>query len=236
MTVGTGPAFGADAPTGTVGTAYTYSYPITASPDAAVTVTTGAPPDGLTLSGGALSGTPQKAGTYTFTIKATNQFGTATKTQQLTVNPATTGQAKVITPPASVQPGATESDDTIGVFGEKTNQTLTADLTVGGVTIPAGTKVNSYYVHADAVGNANTDHPFSGTVGFGTKVLAIATSTADLQATTPTFGLAGTTYSTSVDQGLEYNDTATLSTQDKVTMNFHVYNTADAIRIITLAP
>jgi hypothetical protein len=235
MTVGTAPVIGTDAPTGTLGAPYTYTYPITASPDA--DVTTGTPPAGLTLSTtGTLSGTPQKAGVSTFTIKATNQFGTATKTQQLTINPATTAQAKAITPPASVQPGASESDNTIGVFAEKNNQVLTADLTVGGVTIPAGTKVNSYYVHADAVGAANTDHPYTGTVAFGTKILAVATSTTDLQATSPAFGIAGTTYSTSTDQGLEYNDTATLSTQDKVTMNFHVYNTADAIRIITLAP
>jgi hypothetical protein len=162
--------------------------------------------------------------------------GTASRTQQMTMDPATARQAKVSTPPASVQPGAWESDDTIRVFGEKTNQVLSADLTVGGVTIPAGTKVNSYYVHADAVGNANTDHPFSGSVSFGTKVLAVATSTAGLQATAPTFGVPGTTYSTSADQGLEYNDTATLSTQSTVSMSLHVYNTADAIRVITLAP
>jgi hypothetical protein len=135
-----------------------------------------------------------------------------------------------------VQPGATESDDTIGVFGEKVNQTLTSDLTIGGTTIPAGTKVNSYYVHADAIGAINTDHPYTGTVAFGTKVLAVATSTAELQATTAAFGVTGTTYSISPDQGLECNDAATLTTQDKVSMTFHVYNTADAIRVITLAP
>jgi hypothetical protein len=79
-------------------------------------------------------------------------------------------------------------------------------------------------VHADAIGAANTDHPYAGTVAFGAKVLAIATSTADLQATTPAFGVPATTYSTSPDQGLEYNDAATLTTQDKVTMTFNVYN------------
>ncbi|HEV7656587.1 MAG TPA: putative Ig domain-containing protein [Mycobacteriales bacterium] len=235
MIVGTAPVIGADAPTGTVGAAYAFTYPVTASPDASVTVT-GTPPAGLDVSSGIVSGTPTKAGVYTYTVTATNQFGTASRTQQVTVDPATAGQAKVSTPPASVQPGAWESDDTIRVFGEKTNQVLSADLTVGGVTIPAGTKVNSYYVHADAVGNANTDHPFSGSVSFGTKVLGVATSTAGLQATAPAFGVPGTTYSTSADQGLEYNDTATLSTQSTVSMSFHGYNTADAIRIITLAP
>jgi hypothetical protein len=103
-----------------------------------------------------------------------------------------------------VQPGAWESDDTIRVFGEKANQVLSADLTVGGVTIPAGTRVNSYYVHADAIGDANTDHPFSGSVSFGTKVLAVATSTADLQKTSPvlrraTSGMSSTACSRDYD-------------------------------------
>jgi Putative Ig domain len=85
MTVGTVPVFGADAPTATVGTPYSYAFPVTASP--AAVVTGGTPPAGLTLSGGTLSGTPAKAGRYTVTVTATNQFGNATKTQQLTSTP-----------------------------------------------------------------------------------------------------------------------------------------------------
>jgi hypothetical protein len=237
LTVVSAPVITGDAPRGTIGTPYTFTYPITASPAASVSVVTSPAITGVSvLPGGTLSGTPQKAGTYSVTVNATNPYGLATRKQQLVIDPATTGQAKVTAPPASVQPGATESDTTMPVFAERQNQTLASNLTVGGTTIPAGTRVNSYYVHADAVGNVNVAHPFSGTVAFGDQVLAVATSTADLQATTPILGAAGTTYSTASDQGLEFDDSATVTAPATVSMNLTVYNTADAIRIITLAP
>jgi hypothetical protein len=44
-------------------------------------------------------------------------------------------------------------------------------------------------------------HTLSDSEWFGTKVLATATSTADLQATTPLFGAPGTTYPTGTGQG-----------------------------------
>lgn len=207
---------------------------MTAAP--AATVSGDSLPDGVTLStAGVLSGTPTRAGAYAVTLTAINTVGTPTKTQRLTVNPGATGMAKVAQPPASVQPGAWESDTEFRVFGEQMNRTLAAPLSVGGTTIPAGTRVNSYYVHADAVGNANTAHLFTGSLNFGTRVLAVASTGRDLQATAPTFGLPGTTYSTSGDQGLEYNDSATV-VGGTVNISLNVYSTSDAVRIITEAP
>ncbi|WP_234328043.1 putative Ig domain-containing protein, partial [Streptomyces sp. NRRL F-2664] len=59
---------------------------------AAFTVTGGTLPPGLALAAdGTLSGTPTTAGTYTFTVTATDpnpQVPTASKTFTLTVNPA----------------------------------------------------------------------------------------------------------------------------------------------------
>jgi hypothetical protein len=52
-------------------------------------------------------------------------------------------------------------------------------------------------------------------------------------------GHPGTTYSTSPDQGAErwYGDTVTKTADGKgVNLTFSVYNTSDAVRIITLAP
>jgi hypothetical protein len=69
---------------GLVGTAYT--YPFTFRYEAQPVTTTllsGSLPPGLALtstsSGGTLAGTPTLFGTYTFTLRATNPYGTADK-------------------------------------------------------------------------------------------------------------------------------------------------------------
>lgn len=163
LTVVIPPAFtGGNAPTGTLGGAYWISYSLTGVPAPSVAVTGGVLPAGLSLAGaGVLSGTPTKAGVFPHTLTASNPAGTATSIQRLTINPATTGQAATVAPPASVQPGSTESDTAARIFLESANQILTGRLSVGGTTIPAGTKANSYYLHADPIGNANTAHPFA---------------------------------------------------------------------------
>lgn len=58
---------------GTVGQTYHYAFAATGTPDPTVAVTEGAVPAGLTLSPrGVLSGTPTTAGTFDFTLTATN--------------------------------------------------------------------------------------------------------------------------------------------------------------------
>jgi hypothetical protein len=59
----------------------------------------------------------------------------------------------------------------------------------------------------------------------------------DLLIGSPVLGSPTVTYSTSADQGLEFDDTAsTGSTVGKVNLALNVYNTSDAVRVITLAP
>lgn len=58
-------------PNGTVGTAYSASITVIGSPTPTVAYT-GTLPPGLTFVNGVLSGTPTTAGTYTFTVTATN--------------------------------------------------------------------------------------------------------------------------------------------------------------------
>jgi len=64
---------------GKVGVAYNQT--LTATGDTPITwsVTAGALPSGLTLSGAVISGMPTTAGTFHFTVKATNTEGSATK-------------------------------------------------------------------------------------------------------------------------------------------------------------
>jgi uncharacterized protein YhjY with autotransporter beta-barrel domain len=102
-------------PNGTVGTGY--SQTIMASGGSApytFTVASGALPTGLTLSGGGtLGGTPSAAGTYSFTVQASDpSFNTGTQAYTVTVNPA----PLAIDPPTL--PAAT--------VGTAYNRTLTA--------------------------------------------------------------------------------------------------------------
>jgi hypothetical protein len=66
-------------PSGTVGTAY--SQTLTATGDTPITwsIDAGRLPTGLMLSNGTISGTPTTAGTFNFTVKATNATGSDTK-------------------------------------------------------------------------------------------------------------------------------------------------------------
>jgi hypothetical protein len=217
-----------------------YDFALTAAGNPApglVQVTAGTLPAGLSMdSSGRITGTPTKAGRTTVTVTATSGLGSRSAPVTITVQPTHSTNLQFIDPPASVETGALESDHYVRGFAEQYNQVLTSSLTVGDTTIPAGTKVNVYYLHADHVGSDNVAHRLTGSELFGTTVLATATSTTDLQATTQ-FGAASTTYSTNPDQGLEYDDSVTKRTdQTGVDYTLNSWNASDAARIFTLAP
>jgi hypothetical protein len=196
-------------------------------------------PVGLNVtSDGHIVGTPTQTGRFQVTIFATSTAGSAGVNVTVTVDPAHSTNFQFLDQaPASVVDGALESDQYVRSFAEQYNKVLASNLTVGGSTIPAGTRVNVYYVHADHVGSQNLATKFTGSEWFGTKVLATATTTADLQATTPLFAAPGTTYSTRADQGLEFDDSATKwIDQTGVDFSLNSWNVSDAVRIITVAP
>ena len=67
-----------------------YSRALEATGDAPITwsITGGSLPDGLSLDGDTISGTPTEAGTFSFTVKAQNSIGSDTKVLSITVEPA----------------------------------------------------------------------------------------------------------------------------------------------------
>ncbi|WP_204075392.1 RCC1 domain-containing protein [Planotetraspora phitsanulokensis] len=77
----------ATTPVAHAGKYYIFRFPTTGSPAPKVTRASGSLPPGLKLAtGGTLSGTPTRKGTYKFTLKATNGVGTpATATKTVTV-------------------------------------------------------------------------------------------------------------------------------------------------------
>lgn len=70
------------APNGSVGVAYSFSFTTTGASPTTFTLVSGSLPAGLTLSNvsgntGQITGTPTTAGSSTFTLRATNSYGTA---------------------------------------------------------------------------------------------------------------------------------------------------------------
>ena len=80
---------------GTVAIAYSKSFSANGSPAITYSVLTGSLPTGLSLSGNTISGTPTVAGAYSFTLRATNAFGTADFPTSITVNASVAGGAAI---------------------------------------------------------------------------------------------------------------------------------------------
>ena len=97
-------------PGGTVGTAYSQTLAADGSAPIAWSVSGGSLPEGLTLSNdGTISGTPTAAGTYTFDVKAQNDYGSATGELTIEIKAAPTGSVSVsVTPDAIRLPSVTE--------------------------------------------------------------------------------------------------------------------------------
>lgn len=85
-----GPSWPSVSPSsGVVG--YAYSFSMTPAGATSISLLSGSLPTGLSLSGtsiATISGTPTAAGTYSFTLRATNSYGTADKAFTLTITTA----------------------------------------------------------------------------------------------------------------------------------------------------
>ncbi len=149
----------------------------------------------------------------------------------------------VVGAPCSVVPNTLEDDQLMRFFPERLNYPLPSAVTVtapdgSNQTIPQGTLVNSYYVHADWRNNGkNQPKTFDGTITFAQPAYGVIKDTPGLINSHGPLGAPGTAYSAGVDQGQEgYGDKIWFSDNGQ-TLNLHftVYNVADQLRVLTAA-
>jgi hypothetical protein len=170
---------------------YTFSFSGAAIPAATFTQTGGTLPPGLTLSpGGTLSGTPTTQGSYTFTVKAANEFYApdATKTVTMAVKKASTTVATT-SPTTSVKGQDVTLTATVsGAGGPPTGDVTFKDgsTTLGTGTLNAfgvaelhttGLGVGSHTITAQYAGDAN----FGPSTNSSTQVVSKASTTTGVE-------------------------------------------------------
>lgn len=149
---GTPPSLNGQPPAGVVGAAYSYAFEVGGTPPPNVTAGAGLPP-GLTLSNtGVLSGTPTTAGTYSFSVSASNPSGLVARVIEMQVSPATKPKADValtLSAPASAAKGSTfVSTATVTNKGPSSASSVTTDL-----VLPPGVKFVSASAPVSRVGS-----------------------------------------------------------------------------------
>lgn len=174
----------------------------------------------------------------------------------------TTGAVTVTAPPPSLVLGQWESDTEIRIFVERTNFALPialdVDVTLPGTvpgtddenlsegTIPAGTFVDSYFVHVDSIsGGSGNQIAYAGSVTFNQAIIGVLLKLTESDSD-EYLGFPGTIYSTGNNRNLEldpseigtsFHDSIILS-DDLRTITFDIRNgrSLDQLRVITAVP
>lgn len=160
----------------------------------------------------------------------------------------------IISAPASVLPGAIQSQTNASIFFESTT-TLAAPLPVDIVApgtynladpdnpgaIAAGTKVSSYFLHHESVANQLSTVIVAGS--FPNPILGVIINDTFLDASDPILGNPGTLYPTGLDfRGLEVPYTALADVlfwsgnQVFISVKSTTADVLDQVRIITAVP
>jgi Domain of unknown function DUF11/Bacterial Ig-like domain (group 1) len=190
------------APNTTAGAAYSYAYTVGGDPAATVSLASGALPPGISLADdGTLSGSSKAAGSYAFTVKATNSVGSATSTPQvIKVSPAgvaeisvVRGDAQAALPGVSfVKPLTVRATDAFGngIDGQKVTFTASSSVaTLAGAAtktlVTSGGGYSAITLKGVSPGTVRVTASLTGkssipAVVFSEAVLAAGTSKADL--------------------------------------------------------
>jgi hypothetical protein len=175
----------------------------------------------------------------------------------------TCGQLNITPPPPKVAVNFDENNTAQNLFNERTNLTLAAPLEVdltppaafptvynNSATlpppqfIPAGTTIDSWYVHTEPVGQPAIGFKYTSTIGFDRPILGVMVQWANgatfgpttLDSSDAVAGAPGTTYVPNNKRGLEFtghDDSVTWVDRNTVTLNFFTTTETDDVRIIT---
>jgi len=158
--------------------------------------------------------------------------------------------------PAQVIQGFQESNTNVSFFKEQHGVTLGAPLPVDitpplgypqitdgsnpvipGLNVAAGTKVDSYFIYSDPVGQPLQQVHYTATFTFSSPILGIVILANTLDATDGVVGNPGTIYNTSSIRGLELNqhDSVNFVSPTTLTVNLATDIDIDSVRVITAA-
>lgn len=141
-------------PDGKVGDAYSQTLAATGTNPITWNVETGDLPDGLTLVGDTIKGTPSKAGEFKFTVKATNGGGFDTKELTIKIADAETAKYHTVTVTSGGN-GSASANPAKAVSGTKITLTAKADsgyhfkewqVVKGGVTLANETSSTTTFI------------------------------------------------------------------------------------------
>ena len=209
---GTAPAIStASLPSGKVNEAYSATLEATGTASITWSVSSGSLPSGLSLnsSTGVISGTPTSSGSYTFSVKATNSYGSDTKSYTLTVNASTGVPPTIIT--SSLLDGKVGERYSAGVSATGTSP-ITYALYSG--SLPPGLTISSSGEISGTPTTAGTYTPtFSATNDYGTdtKQYTIRITAAGVKPSISTASLPNGTVNQSYNATLEATGTASIT-------------------------
>ena len=173
-------------PAGVVSTAYSHTFTASGAPAPTFSVTVGAVPAGLALApGGALTGTPTTAGTFNFTVTATNGVNPpATQVVALTINAA----AQTIT---FNNPGATAFSATPIASGATASSGLAVTLTSTTPAVCTITPASSLNITMVSAGSCTINANQAGNGSFGAAPQVSQTFAITAVAPGPPTGVSG---------------------------------------------
>jgi hypothetical protein len=167
------------------------------------------------------------------------------------------GEIGLVEAPVSVVPNTSlESDERLYVFREQAEQEVSPSLVVNArgagtygspgdlaeAQLPAGARVQSYFLHFDVVGGTGGSVVHKqGRVTFAEPIVAVITKSRHIDASDEALGAGGVTYpEPGIDvRGLELNqaDQFTIGADRRtLQIDFGTFSSSDQMRILTEAP